>query len=331
MDSSQDFHSIAAPALVPRRLQRARAGLAFLNRQRVGSGCFPSFISTQLDFSDGTLAPSEIFSSALILICLAESELQLNSHSRLLDKLSSSFTPDGFVHFFEDRALLPADVDCTMVVLDALFKNGHGATPRMHRALTRIAANTDANGVLRVYLDADPLRTKRVDAVVCVNALYTFSTLGRERELLPSVTYVAEHLASERFEAGTRYYPSPDLFLYFASRLVRDFGWAEQRFGALLRERLQQRSGNQPTGVLELAARATAASNLGLVAAEELRTLADAQGEDGSWRASPCFRFGRSNRYFGGECLSTGLALRALMADNIAQSTVPLRRFGTTG
>jgi len=331
MDTSQDFHSIAAPALVPHRLARAHAGLAFLNRQRVGTGYFPSFISTQPDFSDGTLAPSEIFSSALILICLAESELKLSSHARLLDKLSSSFTPDGFVHFFEDRALLPADVDCSVVVLDALFKNGRRATPSMQRALDRIAANTDANGVLRVYLDADPLRAKRVDAVVCVNALYTFSTLGRERELLPSMTYVAEHLAGEQFDSGTRYYPSPALFLYFASRLVRDFAWAERRFGALLRERLQQRCRNTPVSVLELAARATAASNLGLVAAEELRMLADAQGEDGSWRASPCFRFGRSSRYFGGECLSTGFAVRALMAENAAQRVPPLRRFGTTG
>src|SRR5262245_46951658 len=144
MDGSLDFHSVSAPALVPHRLERARAGLSYLTRQHVGSGSFPSFISSHPDFKDGSLAPPETFSSALVLTCLAESDFRLSSHERLLDKLSGAFSSDGFVHLFEDHALLPADVDCSVLTIDALLKNGRDATPEQHRALDRIAANTDA-------------------------------------------------------------------------------------------------------------------------------------------------------------------------------------------
>ena len=318
MDGSFDFHSVSAPALVPHRLERARAGLSYLTRQYVGSGSFPSFISAHPDFKDGCLAPPETFSTAQVLICLAESDFKLSSQERLLDKLHASFAEGGFVHLFEDHSLLPADVDCSVVAIDALLKNGRSATPELHRVMDGIASNTDAKGVLRVYLEADPLRARRVDASVCVNALYTFACVGREDELSGSAAYVAQQLDAEHAEASARYYPSPDLFLYFVSRLVRDFDWAERRFGPRARERLLQRCGDvRSANVLELSTRACAASNLGLTAEDELCMLADAQQEDGSWRASPCLRFGRTQRYLGGECLTTALALRALMSDNL--------------
>src|SRR6187549_1929532 len=117
MRSNSALRSLTAPALVPHRYERLQRALGFLNRQyRDGHG-FASYVSGDTDFRQRTLSPSEIFSSMLILANLSESELALDSQEELLAAVERAFTPEGFVHFFEDRALLPADVDCTAVAL----------------------------------------------------------------------------------------------------------------------------------------------------------------------------------------------------------------------
>jgi hypothetical protein len=51
---------------------------------------------------------------------------------------------------------------------------------------------------------------------------------------------------------------------------------------------------------------------MGLVAEDDLTELVRYQRADGSWPAAPCFRFGREERYFGGDSLSTAWGMRAL-------------------
>jgi hypothetical protein len=178
--------------------------------------------------------------------------------------------------------------------------------------LDRIAANVDERGVVQVYLNPAADHAGRIDAAVCANALYLFYLLGRESDLKESENYMVEHINGDCFDRGTRYYPSPDMFLFFASRLTRDFERPRKLFGACVRRRIEQRLGNPRSHVLEEAARVAAAENVGLFAERELLDLAASQREDGSWNAAPCFRFGRTARYFGSEHLSTGLAVRAL-------------------
>lgn len=336
MRSGSALRSVTAPALVPHRRERVQRALRFLNAQYRVSHGFASYVSGDSDFRERALSPSEIFSTMLILANLSESELALDFQPELLDAVGRAFTPEGFVHFFEDRALLPADVDCTAVALGLMLSQGRALPFDVPAALDRIAANVDERGVVRVYLNADPARARRLDAAVCVNVLHAFSLVGREAELEASADYVELHLSGQQFEEGTRYYPSPDVFLLFISRLIRDFDWAKRRFSELALTRLEQRLGKGPANVLERAARAAAADNLGIVAQRELSELAAAQRADGAWPAAPCFSFGRTSRYFGGESLSTALGVRALMTARHAVqipalSALPRDNVGRTG
>jgi hypothetical protein len=301
-------------------MQRA---LGFLNQQPAAQG-FPSFVSEHTDFAERTLSAPEIFSSMLVLVCLREAELELDSRVELLDAVQAAFTAEGWMHFFQDKTLLPPDVDCTGVALGLMLDEGRTLPFDVHATLDRIAANVDRDGIVRVYINPDTSRAQRLDAAACVNALYAFCRAGRESDIPATQAYIANHLASDRFDRGTRYYPSPDMFLFFISRLIHDFEAPRRRFGQLAQVRLGQRLGRAPANLLEAAARVAAADNLGMVAEQELAMLVEAQRDDGSWPAASCFRFGRTARYFGSESLSTALGVRALMAAGAARQ-VPMQ------
>jgi Terpene synthase family 2, C-terminal metal binding len=288
-----------------------KRAIGFLREHCAPNG-FPSFISRDPGFSSRVESPEEVFTPMLILRSLGDSGLDVPGEKQQLNRVRRAFTHQGFVHFFVDRGLLVADVDCTAVALELMRKHGVSLPFDLDRTLDAIAANLDDAGVLRVYLDPDESRKDRVDAAVCANALYLFYLFGREADVKASEQYVWDHLTRAQFLAGTRYYPSPDIFLLFLSRLLRDFERSRARFAAAVEERIRGRLG-LPGSNIELSARIAAAGNVGFLAERELEELVLAQGADGSWLATPCFRFGRQQGYFGGESLSTAWGAHALM------------------
>lgn len=310
-DSSRS--SGIAPALISNRDAKIKRAVKFLRDREAPLG-FPSFISSDQSFAQATVSPVEVFTPMLVLNAFADIGLTAPDEQLQLERVHQSFTPAGLVHFFADRSKLVADVDCTSVALELMVKQGAWLPFDIDVTLDTIAANVDASGVLRVYLGDDASREDRVDAVACVNTLYLFYLLEREGDLAASEEYVWEHLTGAGFGQGTRYYTSPDMFLLFLSRLVRDFGLPRQRFTAALEERLRARFSTPDSNVLELAARVAAAANIGIVAEEDIAELVRHQRADGSWPAAACFRFGRQERYFGGDSLSTAWGVRALVA-----------------
>jgi len=297
-------------------------------RERGAPHGFPAAIAHDPDFSQQIPAPEEIFTPMLLLNAFADANLGAPDEERQLERVYQSFTAEGLVHFFADREQLIADIDCTSVALELMVKHGAWLPFDIDATLDVIAANVDATGVLRVYIGDDPSRQDRVDAGACANVLYLFYLLEREGDVAASEDYVWEHLTGEGFAQGTRYYSSPDVFLLFLSRLVRDFGVPRRRFAAALEERLRERFATPDSSVLELAARVAAAANIGLVAEEDLGELVRQQRADGSWPAAPCFRFGRQERYFGSESLSTAWGVRALAVGTGGGAVVGGERHG---
>jgi hypothetical protein len=306
------FKSGTVRVVLPHRDATLSRATQFL-RQQAALRDFPSFISDDSDFRARRASPTELFTPMLVLNAFSDCGLEAPDQERQLQRIEGAFTPEGFVHFFADRSLLAADVDCTSVALDLMHRYGRTLAFDVHATLDALAGNVDSSGVLRVYLNSDPSRRERLDAAVCVNALYLFYLLGRENDLEASEEYVWQHLNGAAFVGGTRYYPSPDVFLGFLSRLVRDFERPRARFAAKVAERVRERLGLR-SNVIELSARIAAAESVGVLAEHELAWLLDAQNGDGSWPAAPCFRFGRKESYFGGESVSTAWAVRALMA-----------------
>jgi len=301
-----------APAIVAGRAERVSRAVRYLERALTSPGGCASWTADTLSFEDPVPTPPEVFSTmvAAQLVLDAGQDSTLVSHALRL--VSSSCNPRGFVHFFADRALLPADIDCTGVGHALLISAGR-AHPDLDGIVDRLLRNVTSAGIMEVYEQPAASRSDRIDATAAVNALYLVFHCGREAEARPSLDFVEHHLTSRAFEQGTRYYPSGDTFLYFLSRLLRDFERAQPRFLGPLHEVLKPRFGKEAS-VLTRATRVAAADNVGLFDTEDLAVIAAAQRPDGSWPPGAFFKYGRASRYFGSEAVTTAFALRALVA-----------------
>ncbi len=151
------------------------------------------------------------------------------------------------------------------------------------------------------------------------------STIDRRVIIERNLAYLASCLDRSTFADGTRYYPSPDAFLCFASELVRDFPReAEPLRGPLLealsvRWHTENTDGNDPANTgspINLAMRIVAAQNVGVresVLQSAKDTLRGMQCESGAWAAGAFFKLGSMKYYFGSEAMTTIFAVRALL------------------
>ncbi|WP_428263484.1 hypothetical protein [Haliangium sp.] len=213
-------------------------------------------------------------------------------------------------------------------------------------------------GVLKVYWDDDvqpdaPRRGRKHDPACVANALHAVLMAARDAGLCPdgqvcgherradgselrwvrdrrwivqqNLTYLLDCLDRSQFLGGTRYYPSPDALLCFASMLVRDFPTTAACLRGPLLEALSTRwraapsrgedPGN-PCAAINLAMRIIAAQNLEVresAVHREKAILARMQKPSGAWPAAALFQLGSMRCYFGSEAMTTVFALRALL------------------
>lgn len=253
--------------------------------------------------------------------------------------------------FFPGANGFPADTDCTGLAAAALHEHRllSAGDLEAHAAdLLRAAApppgsaphhNEPADGallhpqVLMTYWEdglepATLPRGRKHDAVACANALYTIQ-LGAgpltadARSVVEATTrYLADHAESGRYLNGTRYYPSPDAFLYAVSRLCARFPQTTADLAGPVRQAFLRREATAPAqdlarapdGSLDLALRTLTADLLALSDGQEQRRvlLTGAQRDDGSWPPCAYYRMGRFPVYFGSPYLTTVFALAAL-------------------
>jgi hypothetical protein len=140
-----------------------------------------------------------------------------------------------------------------------------------------------------------------------------------------NVQYLMRCLDRHVLTSGTRYYPSPDAFLCFASMLVACFPDQTMCLRAPLLEALSVRWHQIPTRAadpanpctaINLAMRVIAAQNLGVredAIQREIAHLMHMQREGGAWPAAALFKLGSLRFYFGSEAMTTMFALRALL------------------
>jgi hypothetical protein len=197
------------------------------------------------------------------------------------------------------------------MALSLLIRAGRPARTLAHRALDRILANVDADGVVATYFDPTGERAGIVDPVVCVNALFLARQLGRSEEARPTEAFVRRALAEERYRDGTRYYQTAESFLYFLGRLVSAFPLAYADLRGSLRSALARRMATSAHPI-DLAQRAIVARWLGARNTAEQALLQVQQQPDGAWPADSLFRYGRSRQLFGSAALSTAFAVGAL-------------------
>jgi hypothetical protein len=283
---------------------------------RPDTGHIPCRTGPARDLRDSWEVQPESFTSMIIadlLIGQREHQVLVSQICAMLEQELDA--GDGLFHFFKDHARLPADADTTAMGLSVLLQAGAPVTERAHRTLDRILANTNSQGVVETYFDPTGERAGIIDPVVCVNVLYLAHQLGRERELVATLDYVHQTIVDGSYLAGTRYYHSPDTFLYFAARLVRQFPQVHWVLFRPLRAALRDRQATT-SHPLDLAQRVIAANwlglPLGLDGADESRELVESQELDGCWPSDSMFRYGRKQIYFGSRALTSAFAIRAL-------------------
>ncbi|KAF7125721.1 hypothetical protein CNMCM5793_002014 [Aspergillus hiratsukae] len=142
---------------------------------------------------------------------------------------------------------------------------------------------------------------QRIDPAVCVNILRLFYTYDRGAALPLTLQWVHDVLEHRAHLHGTRYYPSPEVFLYFVSQLCRfskKGGPRLRLLEKLLTDRLKERIQAE-------------ADSLAL-AMRILAWHACLWCEDGSWDPGSFYRFGSSKVNVGNRGLTTALAIRAV-------------------
>lgn len=148
---------------------------------------------------------------------------------------------------------------------------------------------------------------------MCVNVLLLFYEHGRGHQLPATLQWVKDVLHYRAYMDGTRYYPTPEAFLYFLARLVDSAGDSQLRESLMpeLIVRIRERSGT-PGDALCLAMRLLAGSYVGVYNPTDLATLKSLQEEDGGWEASCVYRYGSTGISIGNRGLATALAIEAI-------------------
>ncbi|RDW94073.1 uncharacterized protein DSM5745_01395 [Aspergillus mulundensis] len=200
----------------------------------------------------------------------------------------------------------PDDMDTTALALVAIDYKPEIA----HQILDKMLGNVNEDGLAQVYFDKS---RPRVDAIIALNVLVALHKYGRGYELPETLDWVHHILLNRAYIYGTRYYASPEWFLYYASRLLlhsKDPS-LEEKLGALLRARLVERTGVDGDAFC-LAMRLLACNSLGIRNHLDRERLASMQQEDGGWEPSAMYVFPTDKKTVGNRGTTTALAVKAL-------------------
>lgn len=151
------------------------------------------------------------------------------------------------------------------------------------------------------------------DHVVCVNVLVFFHLNGREADVTETLDWVHSVLANRTYIRDSLYYPSPNAFLYFLSRLLTISISARSRLAHLFSERVQEAlQASAVADPVALAMRMLAAGSIGTRDARGYEQLLRMQEEDGSWPTGFIYRYGKSGIQIGNKGLTTAMAVSAI-------------------
>jgi hypothetical protein len=161
--------------------------------------------------------------------------------------------------------------------------------------------------------------------------LTLFYANGRGQELPHTFRWVQDVLINRGYIDGTRYYATPECFLFFMARLLEQIkGTKLDLFlRPIFRQRIQERIGSKGDS-LALAMRVLTCASIGIRDEIDLRTLFTFQQEDGGWELGWIYKYGSSGINIGNRGLTTAFAINAIEALNhlprtpLYQPTLPV-------
>ena len=306
-----------------------KKALSFVKNQCLSEQFFQSKISTTGSFEDPTQIrdpKSEVFSSIIILDLLIQFNLEKSFISPIAEFVQSSLKEDGTINFFKDpslKKLFPNDVDCSAFGMSVLIKSGIVLPEKIQELASTIIKNVDQDGIIQVYFPPRESREGRLDPAFCANALYFLNQIGRGDEAKKTEDYLYAVLEKKEYLQGTRYYPSPDAFLYFIARMMQSSERIRDRFEPLLRRRIEERIGIS-NGLLECAFRLIISNQLDIHNKADRDTLLASQNVQGGFPAETFFRCGKHPVFFGSAAITSSFALAGLDVQPTYDSFIPI-------
>lgn len=285
---------------------------------RRGKDHFPCNVGRERSLKGGELVHAESFTAMIIADLLIDQRDQPEQASLMrdiLNMLERELGDENLFYFFKEHERLPADADCTAVGLSVLLRggvSGERLRKKAHRALDKILNNRSESGVVETYFDPTGERAGIVDAVVCCNVLFLAHQLNRGPEARATLEHVRRVLIEESYLEGTRYYHSPDTFLFFLGRLVHYFpAETEELLRAPLEAAVRKRLGISGN-TIDVAQRVLLCAWFGIDDEGEAERLLESREGDGCWANDALFRYGRKKVYFGSRVMATAFVMAAL-------------------
>ena len=282
-------------------------GWQYLDTQN-NNGFFKCYIGSSRNLSESYLSPPET-SNILISEVLLKHHPKNKIAKETIKYLKKQSNNELFT-YFEDRKLYPPDSDVNAVGYSILFESGLAKKEEANEVLSILLSNTNDKGIVQVWVTDDD-RPKHIDHVVTANIIYFAYLLGREKELEKSESWIYEIIKTNEYLNGSRYYNSPNAFLFALIRIINKFKSFDVKFKEQLYMSIKQSIGKEEYPI-DIAMVVIVAKSLGINSDIDQKKLIDMQNDDGSWPADALFRFGSKEKYFGSKALTTAYAIRAL-------------------
>lgn len=300
INESRDIKSINPQKAQNRAFQ-------FLETQQK-NGHFTAQLSNTPDMAEPHDSPKEVASTLLVFGAVLQQRRDSGMFPQCLSYLKSQLD-NGKYHFFEDPSLLPTDTETTSYGLSVLLSTGAIDQEKAEKTADKIVKTTDENGIIMVYFEPCD-KQNQIDHVSATNVLALLNMLGRGNEAKKTEDFILNQLQSGKYLKGSRYYHSPDTFLYFLGRMIEQSPKMKDRFEEPLKKAVQSRVGMTETPI-EIAMCCTTLSRLG-ENPTEINKLLRAQREDGGWDSNSIYHYGGKVGYFGSRAITTAFALEAI-------------------
>jgi hypothetical protein len=283
-------------------------GWDFLKTQNK-NGFYQCFIGSSRNISESYLSPPET-SNMLIVEALLKYHPDNNLTVDAIDYLYKQSENHELFTYFEDYNLYPPDSDVNAVGYSILYESGRIDKNKSDKIFSVLSSNINTEGIPQVWITDDD-RPKNIDHVVVANILYFAYLLGREKEIIQSENWIYNTLQTSEYLNGSRYYNSPDAFLFAINRIANKFPMFKKRFKKSLYESINNRI-KKAEHPLDIAMTIIVAKSFDINTKSYKNKLINLQNSNGSWPADALFRFGSVEKYFGSQALSTAYAIRAL-------------------
>lgn len=152
----------------------------------------------------------------------------------------------------------------------------------------------------------------RVDPVVCCNILSLFYDYDRGGQLSKTLSWLLQVLEKRAYIHGTSFYPLPEAFFFFLSRLMLRLRTRRARtyrqMRRLLIERVEERL-DVPVDPTSLAMRLMVCHRLKIIDVNGLRRLLSMQLPDGGWEIGTLYHYASKKLRLGNRGTTTAIAL----------------------